>query len=402
MAQDAARCFVERALAAGTGPPQCLAAVSTADTSASMRATDVGPDRLTWAKEQAHRLADDLRPYEQMAVLTAGGPARVACGWSHDRQALHRAIDKTEPTDAADSMADAIDLTRWMLAQQTNPKIVVITDGCFADAASLSSGADIQFITPDAPGSAAARRPPVNYAITALAARVAPILGDESDRRLIDQLYVEVSNFSDRDAAIPLTIEAPRQSTVELTVAVGAGRTSQRFVDLNQNVRGLVTVRIKVQDDLAADNEAWLTISRPLAGKGNKKAVLLMGRTTSDVIGIDPAGTARQLVTASPASHSWSIGSRQDRVGPLLWVGPWQIAPTAGGASSDNPDAPGFVAVNLLNREESDLRPRANPKSSPLPLATAARRDPPGAWLLLGALVLCGGEWLLFQRRLTV
>src|SRR5262249_34825816 len=139
------------------------------DTSASMKATDGSPTRLDWARQQARDVVKSLRRYDQMAVLTAGGPTRVACGLSGDPRTLLFAISTAAPTDLSDSIAEAVDVARWLASGRSHPEIVVISDGCLSEA-TASAIRGVSLITP-ASDRTILRPMPVNYGITALAYR---------------------------------------------------------------------------------------------------------------------------------------------------------------------------------------------------------------------------------------
>jgi hypothetical protein len=129
--------------------PQLFAArrnlVLVLDVSASMSATDVQPTRFAVMQTEAQRAAAALRRGESMAVLAAGSLIRVVCPFTGDKAALATAISEATPTDGTTRVVEAVELARRMLAGRPNPRIMVVADGDFPEAAALAAAEDVQF-----------------------------------------------------------------------------------------------------------------------------------------------------------------------------------------------------------------------------------------------------------------
>ena len=78
-----------------------------------------------------------------MAVVTAGSLIRVACPFTGDQDRLAAAIDAMLPSDGTTRVAEAVTLARRMLAEKRNPRIMVVSDGGFPEAA-LAAAEDVQ------------------------------------------------------------------------------------------------------------------------------------------------------------------------------------------------------------------------------------------------------------------
>jgi len=107
------------------------------DNSASMSATDVMPTRLSEARRQAAALVTGLRHGDEMAVVTAGNQPRVACGLTSHPRTLERTINAVVQTEGPTAVREAVEIAERLLAGHPQGRIVVLSDGCFADAQSL-------------------------------------------------------------------------------------------------------------------------------------------------------------------------------------------------------------------------------------------------------------------------
>ncbi len=114
-------------------------------------------------------------------------------------------------------------------------------------------------------------------------------------------------------------------------------------------------------------------------------------------------------VSAASVTDEMAVVGPMDRVG-LAQLGPRQQIDaavegddppsSAADASTSSPSRRITLAVNLCNRDESDLRPRVEVVSQGSTLAGSGRRSP---WFYLAALGLglVAGEWFLYQRRIV-
>ena len=122
----AARPFIERP----AGLAQDIVLVI--DTSASMQATDVAPDRLTAAKQAAIESLKDLPSGGKVSVIAAGRTAKVVANGTSDLGRVRQAIESIEPTTAAGDLGDALRLASALAARSGDAEIVVATDASLA------------------------------------------------------------------------------------------------------------------------------------------------------------------------------------------------------------------------------------------------------------------------------
>lgn len=80
------------------------------------------------SQESALQLVDNLKLYERMAILGAGGPPHVICPLTDDRVKLRRAIETATVSESSSSIAAATELAKWMLADQQNSQVIVWPD----------------------------------------------------------------------------------------------------------------------------------------------------------------------------------------------------------------------------------------------------------------------------------
>jgi hypothetical protein len=335
-----------------TRPPQRLVLVL--DNSASMNATDVTPSRLAAAMQAAQEIIDSLHDDDRAAIVTAGEPAAVRCGLTGDKAALSATLEDVCGRTTATDMAAAVDLARRLLPEGSGSRIVLLTDGCFPDAAELARRDSVSLVSF---GTRAG-----NVAITRLAARScapavptatemggtgAPPVSNEAKTPTANlcQVLVEVRSFCDRTVKCRLKIES-KQQTIDLPPD---GRW-QEVWEVPLPPGRPITARLDSANDPAAIREEWAEVEvnpEPKASPGRKP------------------------------------GDRE----------------VSGHAASSPGLRPRLALGSGLAMQELDLRVPAN-----LGGESATAVVPPGSppiWLFLlaaGGLLICA-EWCLVQRR---
>ena len=217
------------------------------DVSASMLATDVKPSRFAAAQAEAQRMVEQLQPGERMAVLIAGGTVRTECRMTDRPGTLQAAIAAISPTGGGARMKEAVALARRMVEGQPNPHIVLLTDGCFPEAESMT-GEEHVFLTRIGEGGR-------NQGVTRFAAR--------RDRQEPEQQWVlvETMNSSDVPASVPMRVALDDGSPHSETVELPAGGVARTTLVMPIEDRGVLTLRLPVDDDLTEDNQASVPVS---------------------------------------------------------------------------------------------------------------------------------------------
>ena len=99
------------------------------DTSASMAATDISPNRLESARRQALELVQDLPAGVKVTVISAGAQARAVVSSSDDPRQVQRAINELQIENGSSDMAVALQLASAIAARQPGSHIAVFSDG---------------------------------------------------------------------------------------------------------------------------------------------------------------------------------------------------------------------------------------------------------------------------------
>src|SRR6185503_16941562 len=117
----AARPFLER--------PAGLARdiVLVVDTSASMGATDIVPDRLTAAKAAAVDALRDLPTGGKVSVIAADRSARIVVNESADLGRVRDAIDGIAVSPSRGDLGDALELASKLAARSGDAQVLVAT-----------------------------------------------------------------------------------------------------------------------------------------------------------------------------------------------------------------------------------------------------------------------------------
>ncbi len=100
------------------------------DTSASMLATDISPNRFDAARTSVHRLLDGLRFRDEVAIVSAGPQPEVVQGMTSHTPTLRRAIDGLQATDTSSFPEAAIQLAKQLIGEHPNGHVHVVSDGC--------------------------------------------------------------------------------------------------------------------------------------------------------------------------------------------------------------------------------------------------------------------------------
>ena len=258
----AARPFLER--------PAGLARdiVLVVDTSASMGATDLQPDRLTAAKAAAIDALKDLPTGGKVSVIEAGRTARIVSSGSTDLGRVRLAIDSIRGTSAPGDLGDALALASELAAQSGDAQVLIATDAALASVPKVSVDAPVRVLRV---GSDAGTH---NQAIVALAVRTAPSAVTRS-------VFVSIANLDTQYADRRLELWGDGQLLESRDVDVDAQQRADVIIDDVPASVSVVEVRLVNQeqpdedvapDELAADDRAWAIVPPDRA-----RNVLLVG-----------------------------------------------------------------------------------------------------------------------------
>ena len=156
----AARPFLER--------PAGLARdiILVVDTSASMGATDVLPNRLEGAKSAAIEALKELPTGGKVSVIAAERTARIVANETTDLGRVRQAITGLLPTSTTGDLGDALELASKLARRSGDAQVLVATDGALASTPTTEVDAPISVLP--------VGRDRKNQAIVALAVRTDP------------------------------------------------------------------------------------------------------------------------------------------------------------------------------------------------------------------------------------
>ncbi len=243
----AARPFLER--------PAGLARdiVLVMDTSASMAATDVVPDRLTAAKQVAIDALKDLPTGGKVSVIAADRSARIVVNESTDLARVRQAIDTIPITRTRGDLGDALELASKLAARSGDAQVLVATDAALATKPTARVNARIKVLS--------VGRERKNQAIVALAVRTSPSAVTRS-------VFVSIANLDLEVASRRLELWGDDRLIEVRDVRLEAQAHADIIVDdLPRDVR---TVEVRLvgadaavttqPDQLAVDDRAWAVI----------------------------------------------------------------------------------------------------------------------------------------------
>jgi len=243
------------------------------DASASMQSTDVAGSRFESAKSRALDVVRRMGPGDSMLVIIAGAKTRVVASFTSDKRALADTISSLRSVDTPCNMRQAIVLALSLVAgkSRTPPRIVILSDGGFGEFTDLSaSNAGIAFIR--------IGRRSDNVAITGLSSRKT-LSGEQ-------QVFIGMSNFSDRERRFNLEIYLDNQLLDIREEALAAGASRQEILGGVDTLSGRVTAKLDISDDLAADNSGSVYLAKP-----RKIAVLMVSKGNvflQNALNLDP------------------------------------------------------------------------------------------------------------------
>lgn len=218
------------------------------DSSASMNATDVRPNRMERAKEEARKVVREMAHADWALVIQMDEAPQAIGPWDADGARWVKRIDHVSAGDAVADIDRALDMAQDALRGREHPVIVLIGDSAGVTPRDLK-GVDVRFVSIGSQGD--------NVAITAFAGRRRP-----SDRRRFD-LYVELESF--RATAIDVTLEILASGTVvdrrAISIAPGAS-VAQSYGDFGARGGPFEARAIMPPgtDHLAADNHAFARV----------------------------------------------------------------------------------------------------------------------------------------------
>jgi Ca-activated chloride channel family protein len=267
-------------------PPSSFLAI-VVDSSPSMAATDVAPNRLEVARGAAHELVDAAPDGTSLALIEARATARVIVSETPDRQAIDRGLDGIAPaaasighdpnaTSSTDprSIDDALRIAGALAHARPGSTIHLFSDGAYSHP---SAWDDLALTDPRQSTPVGLRFHPIgtavgNRAITALALSPGPSTADSG---AAPQLFARIQNFDSHPASIAVTLDADGKTVETRAVDLPAEGTKPLFFENLPATARAIQLRITPGDTLADDKIATLVRGDPpsvpilLVSRGN-------------------------------------------------------------------------------------------------------------------------------------
>ena len=244
LAALAARPFLERP----AGLAQDLVLVI--DTSASMAATDVAPDRLTAAKALALDALRDLPAGGKVSVIAAGRTARVVVNATTDLGRVRAAVEDLAVSPASGDLGDALNLADALAARSGDAEILVATDAALATKPTtrLEHGVTVLQVGRD-------RK---NQAIVALAVR-------QGSSGVTRSVFVSIANLDIESSQRRLQLYGDGVLLEARDIVLDPQTRSEAIIDDIPVDVEVVEVRLDAEaegaaDALALDDRAWAVV----------------------------------------------------------------------------------------------------------------------------------------------
>ncbi len=225
------------------------------DTSASMAATDVAPDRLGAARQAAIDALRDLPNGGRVSVIEAGRTARIVATGTTDLQRVRQAIESIRPTVSRGDLGDALALAQQLAVQSGDAEVLVATDAALAVPPTTRVDAPIRVLrVGDARGSR-------NQAIVALAVRTSTTLARS--------VFVSVANLDLESATRRVELWSDDRLIETRTITIDPQARADVIIDDLPDDAAVLEVRLVAgeasdtagrPDLLAADDRAWAVI----------------------------------------------------------------------------------------------------------------------------------------------
>jgi len=217
------------------------------DTSMSMQAVDVKPSRFEAAKKLALDYLEKLEPDAQVTLISMGSEAVLEENMSRDKSRISGKLKGLAVTNGREDFEGVLRIINSLWEIDPDTKVVFFSDYHYeAGSENDSMHENIELITVNGKGA--------NYAITLMSHTT---LEDGSI-----SLLTVISNFSDKDETLPLSLYVDGKVADAREVRVKArDKTNVYWNKISGSARTL-ECRIEKKDPLEADNRAWTVINR--------------------------------------------------------------------------------------------------------------------------------------------
>jgi Ca-activated chloride channel homolog len=217
------------------------------DTSASMGAIDVEPNRLTAARQQARQIVESLPDKARVTVIRAAESAEVMIASSQDRRRVLSAIDTLEINAASSNLTSALELASALAARQPDSETIIISDGRTELPERLAFKGRITYLPIGISGE--------NQAISALNIQAGP--GGQGWTA-----FVQITNFGETIISRRLTFYAGEKLFSAHDLELPSGEPIGLVIENLPQEIDTVEARLTGEDALPLDDHAWAAVGR--------------------------------------------------------------------------------------------------------------------------------------------
>ncbi|HEV8643254.1 MAG TPA: VWA domain-containing protein [Methylomirabilota bacterium] len=220
------------------------------DTSASMKARDVGSSRFAVARSQAAALVGRLGEGAEVMVIETGVHPRVLAPLSRERERAVAAIRAAQPRDLPHRVSEAVRTARALVGADPRAAIYVFTDGAFTLPATPEiADPRLRWVGVGQGGR--------NVGITNLAVR-------KSYYGSYDyQAFASFVNYSAQTQTFTFTLEIDGTPIAEKPLTLEPNVRRAVVLPFSHTGGGTVKASVDLRDDLATDNVAYAVLPPP-------------------------------------------------------------------------------------------------------------------------------------------
>jgi hypothetical protein len=263
------------------------------DTSASMSATDVAPNRLDEAKRRVGELLDEMAGGDKAMLISFSDHARVEQSYTDNVQDLRRALAAIRQTNHSTSLDEALRLAAGLanpgrsatqmsdtqVAEPLPAKLYIFSDGRFPDVRGFSLGNLEPFFVPIGNAESA------NVGIVGFSTQ----RNEDKPDQL--QAFARLENHGPTEASVSLELRLDGNLIDARQVKIPADGSDSEVFAAGQVESGVLRLSLSPADFLAQDDEAWAVVNPPRRTK-----VLL----------ITPGNAPLSRALKVPAAQQWS------------------------------------------------------------------------------------------------
>ena len=219
--------------------------------SASMQATDVTPNRFESAKNTIADLIDTMGSGDHISLISMARTPRVLITQSQDKGQLHAALEQASVTNQDADLASALTLADSLATTQSSAQILVIGDGHVIN-----------------PNQALVPRVPVHYMSVGTDAANVALMTLAS--RVIQNTFTvvaQVANFSHQSRSVPVELYADNSLVSVQTANLPAGASGSVTWTNVKSGTHILHARLLSQDAMSVDHEAWAIVGGSFHGR---------------------------------------------------------------------------------------------------------------------------------------